>query len=382
MAKLRAVPASSGGTLHSIDEILADLRGGRMVIIMDDEDRENEGDLLIAAECVKPEDVNFMARYGRGLICLTLTRERCAQLRLPLMVSDNSARQRTNFTVSIEAAEGVTTGISAHDRAHTVRTAVRRDARPEDLRQPGHIFPIMAQPGGVLTRAGHTEAGCDLARLAGFTPAAVIVEIMNDDGTMARRPELEKFAQLHQLKIGTIAELIRYRLNTERSVERISEQKVHTEAGTFRLVCYEDHVHSDVHLALVHGDLKHSAEPPLVRVHVVDTLRDLLGVQDGSRAWTLQAALRRIAASPSGVVVILRQGEAPRELADAVQSLSQRAEREPRVGKGGVLRTYGIGAQILQDLGVQRMRVLSAPRHLHGISAFGLQIVDYVGESG
>ncbi|HTT03683.1 MAG TPA: bifunctional 3,4-dihydroxy-2-butanone-4-phosphate synthase/GTP cyclohydrolase II [Steroidobacteraceae bacterium] len=382
MTKLRAVPAPAGGSLHGIGEILEDLRRGRMVVIMDDEDRENEGDLLIAAECVKPEDINFMARYGRGLICLTLTRERCAQLRLPLMVSDNTARQRTNFTVSIEAAEGVTTGISAHDRAHTVRTAVRRDARPEDLRQPGHIFPIMAQPGGVLTRAGHTEAGCDLARLAGFAPAAVIVEIMNDDGTMARRPELEKFAQLHQLKIGTIAELIRHRLNTERSVERISEQRVQIDAGSFRLVCYEDHVHSDVHLALVHGDLKHCSEPPLVRVHVVDTLRDLLGVQDGSRAWTLRAALQRIAASPCGVVVILRQGEAPRELADAVQSLARRAEREPRLPAGGVLRTYGIGAQILQDLGVQRMRVLSAPRHLHGISAFGLQIVDYVGESG
>ncbi len=382
MAKLRAVPASAGGSLNSVDEILQDLRRGRMVVVMDDEERENEGDLLIAAECVKPEDINFMARYGRGLICLTLTHERCAQLRLPLMVSNTTAAQRTNFTVSIEAAEGVTTGISAHDRAHTVRTAVRRGAQPQDLRQPGHVFPIMAQPGGVLTRAGHTEAGCDLARLAGFEPAAVIVEIMNDDGTMARRPELEKFAQLHQLKIGTIAELIRYRLNTERSVERIGEQMVHTEQGTFRLLCYEDHVHSDVHLALVHGDLKNCSEPPLVRVHVVDTLRDLIGIKDGSRAWTLRAALQRIAASPCGVVVILRQGEAPRELADAVSSLARRAEREPRVPTGGVLRTYGIGAQILQDLGVQRMRVLSAPRHLHGISAFGLQIVDYVGESG
>ena len=382
MTKLRAVADAAHGGLNSIDEILEDLRRGRMVVIMDDEDRENEGDLLMAAECVRPEDINFMARYGRGLICLTLTRERCAQLRLPLMVTDNTARQGTNFTVSIEAAEGVTTGISAHDRAHTVRTAVQHDARPEDLRQPGHIFPIMAQPGGVLTRAGHTEAGCDLARLAGFAPAAVIVEIMNDDGTMARRPELEKFAQLHQLKIGTIAELIRHRLNTERSVERISEQLVQTDAGSFRMVCYEDHVHSDVHLALVHGDLRQCREPPLVRVHVVDTLRDLLGVQDGSHAWTLRAALQRIAASPCGVVVILRQGEAPRELADAVQSLSRRAEREPRLPAGGVLRTYGIGAQILQDLGVQRMRVLSAPRHLHGISAFGLQIVDYVGESG
>ncbi len=382
MSKLRAVPSGAPGALNSIDEILEDLRRGRMVVIMDDEDRENEGDLLMAAECVRPEDINFMARYGRGLICLTLTRERCAQLRLPLMVSDNVTGQRTNFTVSIEAAEGVTTGISAHDRAHTVLTAVRRDAQPQDLRQPGHVFPIMAQPGGVLTRAGHTEAGCDLARLAGFAPAAVIVEIMNDDGTMARRPQLEKFAALHGLKIGTIADLIRYRLNTERSVERISEQRIQTQQGPFRLVCYEDHVHSDVHLALVHGDLKQCSEPPLVRVHVVDTLRDMLGVQDGSHAWTLGAALKRIAASPCGVVVVLRQSESPRELADAVASLSTRAEREPRSPRSGVLRTYGIGAQILQDLGVQRMRVLSAPRQLHGISAFGLQILDYVGESG
>jgi 3,4-dihydroxy 2-butanone 4-phosphate synthase / GTP cyclohydrolase II len=387
MAKLRAVsdaeqsPTGREGGFNSIDEILADLRQGRMVIIMDDEDRENEGDLLIAADCVRPQDINFMARYGRGLICLTLTRERCAQLRLPLMVSDTSRTQRTNFTVSIEAAEGVTTGISAHDRAHTVRTAVRRGAQPQDLRQPGHVFPVMAQPGGVLTRAGHTEAGCDLARLAGFEPAAVIVEIMNDDGTMARRPQLEEFAKLHQLKIGTIAELIRHRLRTERSVERISEQQVQTEMGEFRLYCYEDHVHSDVHLALVHGDPT-SGEPPIVRVHVTDTLRDLLGVQDGTHGWTLRAALQRIAQSASGVLVILRQGEPPRELADAIRSLPRRAEREPPSAASGVLRTYGIGAQILQDLGVQRMRVLSAPRQLHGISAFGLQIVEYVGRNG
>src|ERR1700690_4673589 len=208
---------------NTIDEILDDLRAGKMAVLMDDEDRENEGDLIMAAECVRAEDVNFMARYGRGLICLTLTRERCRQLRLPLMVRDTDSAHRTNFTLSIEGAEGVTTGISAHDRAHTVKTAVAPKAGPEDLRQPGHIFPLMAQPGGVLTRAGHTEAGCDLARLAGFEPAAAIVEIMNDDGTMARRPELEAFARRHQLKIGTIADLIRYRLQTERSVERIAE---------------------------------------------------------------------------------------------------------------------------------------------------------------
>src|SRR5512135_2439796 len=250
--------------LNSIDEILDDLRQGRMVVIMDDEDRENEGDLVMAASKVRPEDINFMARYGRGLICLTLTRDRCRQLRLPLMVSDTDLDHGTNFTLSIEAAEGITTGISAYDRAHTIRTAVAADARPDHLRQPGHIFPVMAQPGGVLTRAGHTEAGCDLARLAGFEPAAVIVEIMNDDGTMARRPELEAFARSHNLKIGTIAELIRYRLRNERSVERISEQTVQTEFGEFRLYMYEDHVHRDVHLALAHGPLGESSIP-LVR---------------------------------------------------------------------------------------------------------------------
>src|SRR5580658_6947710 len=283
-------------TFNTIDEILEDLRRGKMAVIMDDEDRENEGDLIMAADSVGPQDVNFMARYGRGLICLTLTRERCRQLRLPLMVSDTDSSHRTNFTLSIEAAEGVTTGISAHDRAHTVRTAVRPNAQPADLRQPGHVFPVMAQPGGVLTRAGHTEAGCDLARLAGFQPAAVIVEIMNDDGTMARRPQLEAFAVRHQLKIGTIADLIRHRLQTERSVERIAEQSVMTDYGEFRLFCYEDHVNHDVHLALVHGDLR--TDTPLVRVHLTDTLRDLIGVRQGSKAWTLNAALERVASSP------------------------------------------------------------------------------------
>src|SRR3569623_58531 len=242
-------------SFSSILEIVDELRRGRMVVIVDDEDRENEGDLVMAASCVRPEDINFMARYGRGLICLTLTRERCERLRLPLMVSGTHAKHSTNFTVSIEAAEGVTTGISAADRATSARAAVARDARAEDLVQPGHIFPLMAQPGGVLTRAGHTEAGCDLARLAGFEPSAEIVEILNDDGSMARRPELEEFARSHNLKIGTIADLIRYRLRNERSVERISEQTVQTEFGEFRLYMYEDHVQRDVHLALTHGPI-------------------------------------------------------------------------------------------------------------------------------
>ena len=361
-----------------IEDILADLAAGKMVVIVDDEDRENEGDLLMAAQCVRPEDINFMARYGRGLICLTLTRDRCTQLRLPLMVSDTDRERRTNFTVSIEAAEGITTGISAYDRAHTVRTAVAPSARPDHLRQPGHIFPVMAQPGGVLTRAGHTEAGCDLARLAGLEPAAVIVEIMNDDGTMARRPELETFARLHGLKIGTIRDLIRYRLRTERSVERITERRVQTEFGDFQLHLYEDHVHRDLHMALTKGSLQ-GPTLPLVRVHLADTLRDLLSVRSGARGWTLRDALQRIASEPSGVLVILREQESPRALADAVQFLDR---REPATAESqqSVLRTYGIGAQILKDLGVRRMRVLSAPKHFQGISAFDLEVAEYVGQ--
>jgi 3,4-dihydroxy 2-butanone 4-phosphate synthase / GTP cyclohydrolase II len=372
-----AEPRPANG-LNTVEELLADIAAGRMVVLMDDEDRENEGDLVMAASHVRAEDINFMARFGRGLICLTLTPERCKQLRLPLMVSETNRDHRTNFTLSIEAAEGVTTGISAHDRAHTVLTAVKPDARPEDLRQPGHIFPIMAQPGGVLTRAGHTEAGCDLARLAGLEPAAVICEIMNDDGTMARRPHLEAFARQHGLKIGTIAELIRYRLKAERSVERIAEQSVNTEFGEFKLLAYQDHVNRDVHLALIKGTLD-GPEPPLVRVHLTDTLRDLVGVETDRRAWTLRSALQRVAAHGSGVIILLREQESPRELADAVRQLSTGVETD-RAPPGGrqVLRTYGIGAQILKDLGVRRMMVLSAPKQMFGISAFDLEVVGYV----
>ena len=363
-------------SFNTIDEILGDLRHGKMAVIMDDEDRENEGDLVMAAECVRPEDVNFMARYGRGLICLTLTRDRCRQLRLPLMVSDTDGLHRTNFTVSIESAEGVTTGISAHDRAHTIRTAVAPDARPEDLRQPGHIFPLMAQPGGVLTRAGHTEAGCDLARLAGFGAAAAIVEILNEDGTMARRPDLELFARTHGLKIGTIADLIRYRLKSERSVERIYDQPVDTEYGKFQLCCYEDHVNKNVHIALVKGDLQ-SSVPPLVRVHIKDTLRDVIGVRSEKLGWPLRAAIQRIAGEPCGVIVILRTEESPREFMDSVRQLDARPA-SGRTAGATVIRTYGIGAQILKDLGLKRMRVLSAPKQLQGLAAFDLEVTGYV----
>ncbi|MDP8986178.1 MAG: bifunctional 3,4-dihydroxy-2-butanone-4-phosphate synthase/GTP cyclohydrolase II [Pseudomonadota bacterium] len=361
---------------NTIDEILADIRAGKMAVIMDDEDRENEGDLIMAAECVRAEDVNFMARYGRGLICLTLTRERCRQLRLPLMVSDTDSSHRTNFTLSIEAAEGVTTGISAHDRAHTVNTAVASNARPEDLRQPGHIFPLMAQPGGVLTRAGHTEAGCDLARLAGFSPAAMIVEILNDDGSMARRPDLERFAKVHNLKIGTIADLIRYRLKNERSVERIYDESVDTEFGGFRLYCYEDHVNKNVHVALVKGDLD-SAVPPLVRVHIKDTMRDVVGVRSEKLGWPLRAAMRRVAREPSGIVVILRPEVTPRDFMDSVRQLEAKRPAARTTG-ATVVRTYGIGAQILKDLGLKRMRVLSAPKQLQGLAAFDLEVTEYV----
>ena len=361
-----------------IEDVIADIRDGKMVVIVDDEDRENEGDLIMAAARVRTEDVNFMARYGRGLICLTLTPSRCNQLRLPLMVTETDEQHSTNFTVSIEAAEGITTGISAHDRARTVRVAVAPDAQPYDLRQPGHVFPLMAQPGGVLTRAGHTEAGCDLTRLAGLEPAAMIVEILNEDGTMARRPQLEVFAREHGLKMGSIADLIRYRLENEESVEQISEQMVETEHGPFRLVCFEDHVSRSVHLALIRGEID-SAEPALVRVQVQDTLGDVIGIKASRLGWPLRAAMRRIAAEGQGVIVILRYAESPRQLVAAVRSLDGSNVHElPAAPVASTLRTYGIGAQILRKLGVERMRVLSAPKQMHGISGFGLEVVEYV----
>jgi 3,4-dihydroxy 2-butanone 4-phosphate synthase/GTP cyclohydrolase II len=364
--------------LDRTDDIIAALRAGEMVVILDDEDRENEGDLIMAAAKVRSQDINFMARFGRGLICLTLTRARCEQLRLPLMVSSTDRRGATNFTVSIEAADGVTTGISAHDRARTVRAAVAPDARPEDLSQPGHIFPLMAQPGGVLTRAGHTEAGCDLVRLAGLEPAAVIVEILNDDGSMARRDDLIAFARRHTLKIGTIADLIRYRLANEEAVEPIAELDVNTEFGLFKLVCFEDHVNRNVHLALVRGEIDGN-EPALVRVHLQATLSDVIGIQDSRLGWPLRSAMRQIAAAGRGVLVILRHDESPRDLMQQIRSL-QTPEDEllARRDAGSELRTYGTGAQILRALGVRRMRVLSAPKHMYALSGFGLEVVEYI----
>ena len=365
-------------TFADIEDIIADLKKGKMVIMVDDENRENEGDLIMAAEKVRPEDINYMARYGRGLICLTLTRERCAQLRLPLMVEETDQHHATNFTVSIEATKGITTGISAHDRAKTLQAAVAKNATPDYVSQPGHIFPIMAQPGGVLTRAGHTEAGCDLARLAGFEPAATIVEILNDDGSMARRPDLEEFSRRHDIRIGTIADLIRYRLEKERFVERIAKKSVSTDYGDFTLYCYDDQVSQSVHVAMVKGDLS-KVESPLVRVHIQDTLGDVLGVQAAALGWPVTDAIRRISEEETGIVIILREQESSRDLMDAVEDLSLQPNQlsEKKINDDG-LRTYGVGAQILRDLGVSQMRVLSAPKQMYAISGFDLKITEYV----
>nr|MBS0021991.1 3,4-dihydroxy-2-butanone-4-phosphate synthase [Gammaproteobacteria bacterium] len=367
--------------LNSIEEVIHDFRQGRIIILMDDEDRENEGDLMIASTLVRPEDVNFMARYGRGLICQTLTRERCQLLRLPLMVQENTSATSTKFTVSIDAAHGITTGISAKDRAITIRAAAALDAKPSDIAQPGHIFPLMAEPGGVLTRAGHTEAGCDLARLAGLEPSAVIVEVLNDDGTMARRPDLEVFAKQHDLKIGTIADLIHYRVLHEKTVERMAESDLPTIYGSFRLYLYQDTIDKAVHIALVTGDITPST-PTLIRVHVQDSLCDLTGSVRHDCGWPLRSALKRIADEHTGIVLILRHEEKAGALIRRVQQYQSQNAHAEAVRQENLenLRTFGLGAQILLDLGVKKMRVLSSPKKMHGISGFGLEVVEYVTE--
>lgn len=364
---------------NTTEEILEDIAAGKMVIIVDDEDRENEGDLLMAASLAKPEDINFMATHGRGLICLTLTKERCQQLNLPLMVGETDDNHTTNFTLSIEASEGVTTGISAYDRAHTVRTAVAPNAGPSDINQPGHIFPLMAQPGGVLIRAGHTEAGCDYARLASLEPAAVIVEIMSEDGTMARRPELEAFAKTHNLKIGTIEDLIRYRIRHERTVRRIMQQPFSTEYGEFQLHTYEDTVNKQFHFALVKGDIT-SQDSTLVRVHIENTLCDTLLNNSPMCGWPLHDAMQRIVEEGQGVVVILRIGNDVESLRKQLEEMDSRHERRADKDKPVDRRTLGIGGQILADLDVHKMRLLSAPQIFHGLGGFDLEITEYISE--
>jgi 3,4-dihydroxy 2-butanone 4-phosphate synthase / GTP cyclohydrolase II len=389
MSKVLTLPGKGepapAAPLNSVPELLADLRAGRMVIAMDDEDRENEGDLIMAAEYATPEAVAFMIRHTSGIICVPMEEAELARLELPQMVPVNSEAHRTAFTVSVDLRSGTTTGVSSVDRAASIRALANPASQATDFARPGHIFPLRARQGGVLVRAGHTEAAVDLCRLAGLTAVGVLCEVMNDDGTMARRPQLQEFARRHALKVGTIADLIRHRLRTERTVERISEQTVQTELGEFRLYAYQDDVNLEVHVALAHGRLD-GPDAPLVRVHVADTLRDLLGVRGTTRAWTLRAAMQRIVEAGNGVVVVLRQPESARELADAVRSFAApaapAADNSAAGAEGTVLRTFGVGAQILKDLGIKRMRVLSAPKQMHGIAAFGLEVEGYVGEEG
>jgi 3,4-dihydroxy 2-butanone 4-phosphate synthase/GTP cyclohydrolase II len=357
--------------LNSIEELVEDIRAGKMVILMDDEDRENEGDLIMASECVQAEHINFMARFARGLICMPMSKERCETLKLPLMAARNGSGFGTKFTVSIEAAEGVTTGISAADRARTVQAAAAKYAVADDIVSPGHIFPLMAQPGGVLARAGHTEAACDLARMGGFEPSGVICEIMNDDGSMARRPELEAFAELHGIKIGTIADLIHYRLLHERTVMRVSEQPLDSEVGHFTLVTYRDSVEGEAHLALTLGKIC-PEEPTLVRVHNMDPIRDLLMVRQPGR-WSLRAAMAEVAKAGSGVVLLLGHSQAGDEVLAHIREGLDGQAKTP-----GTYNTVGAGSQILRDLGVRKMRLLSSPAKFNAISGFDLEVVEYL----
>jgi len=366
--------------LNSVEEIIEDIRQGKMVVLMDDEDRENEGDLIIAADKVRPEDINFMARYARGLICLTLTRERCRQLRLPLMVESNSSPFGCNFTVSIEASTGVTTGISAADRARTIQAAVAAEAKPEDIIQPGHIFPVMANEGGVLRRAGHTEAGCDLAKLAGLTPASAICEIMNEDGSMARKDDLEKFAREHGLKIGTIMDLIHYRIANEQTIERIQQYILPTEHGDFDVYCYRDLIKEGgpVHLALVKGDIRHY-EPTLARVLVADTVRDLLGIANPALpSWSLHRSLARINEEGKGVVVVLASEKDSEDVLSRLATIDKMTDKDvPTPAPHGIYLNVGTGSQILRDVGVGKMRLLSYPTR-YAISGFDLEVVEYI----
>ncbi|MES2634648.1 MAG: bifunctional 3,4-dihydroxy-2-butanone-4-phosphate synthase/GTP cyclohydrolase II [Pseudomonadota bacterium] len=367
-------PASTA-SISSVQDIVDDLRAGRIVILVDEEDRENEGDLVIAAEHVTPEAINFMARFGRGLICLTLTRERCERLQLPPMVARNGTKMGTAFTVSIEAAQGVTTGISAADRARTVKAAVARDASADDLVQPGHIFPLQAVDGGVLMRAGHTEAGCDLAGMAGLEPAAVICEIMKDDGTMARLPDLQKFASEHGLKIGTIASLIEHRSQSESQVEKVATRMLQTAHGAFTAHAWRDKPTHGLHLALVRGEWAPDEIVP-VRVHEPLSVLDALETGRSMHSWNLDDALTHIASAGKGVTVLLNCGESAAQLLRQFEGTA-RASQAPESGRMD-LRTYGIGAQILRECGVQRMNLMGNPRRMPSMAGYGLEIAGYI----
>ena len=368
-----ALPAQA--KIDPVGAIVADMRVGKIVILVDEEDRENEGDLVLAADHASADAINFMARYGRGLICLTLTRERCEHLRSPPMTARNGDKKGTAFTVSIEAAEGVTTGISAADRAQTVRAAVARDAKADDLVQPGHIFPLQAVDGGVLMRAGHTEAGCDLAAMAGCSPSAVICEIMKDDGTMARLPDLQLFAAEHGLKIGTIADLIEHRSRVESLIEKMGSRTLHTAFGGFTAHAYQDKPSRGVHLALVKGEWG-ADDTVAVRVHEPLSVLDVLETNRSMHSWSLDASLARIAADGKGVVVLLNCGESAAQLLAQFAGTAS-ASHAPQQGRMD-LRTYGIGAQILRDCGVQKMNLMGSPRRMPSMTGYGLEIVGYL----
>jgi 3,4-dihydroxy 2-butanone 4-phosphate synthase/GTP cyclohydrolase II len=363
-------------SISTTQEIVSELRAGRMVILVDEEDRENEGDLVLAAEFVTPEAINFMAKFGRGLICLTLTEERCAQLNLSMMTANNGTSYGTNFTVSIEAAEGVTTGISAADRAKTIQAAVAKNAKASDIVQPGHIFPLKAQKGGVLMRAGHTEAGCDFAELAGLTPAAVICEIMKDDGTMARLPDLIEFGREHGLKIGTIADLIHYRSQTESIVERVAERTMQTVHGEFMAIAYRDKPSGGAHLALVHGEVSPDQET-LVRVHQPVSLLDFLETQATTHSWNVASAMKALKSAERGVMVLMNCEESADQMFAQFSALNNPDDRPQPRASSMDLRTYGIGAQILKDLKVGKMRILASPRKMPSMTGFNLEVVGY-----
>ena len=364
--------------ISPVEDIVADMRAGSMVILVDEEDRENEGDLVLAADHVTPEAVNFMARFGRGLICLTLTRERCELLRLPPMAARNGAQFSTAFTVSIEAAEGVTTGISAADRARTVRAAVAKNAKVSDLVQPGHIFPLQAVDGGVLMRAGHTEAGCDLAAMSGCSPAAVICEIMNDDGTMARLPDLRVFAAEHGLKIGTIADLIEHRSRTESLLEKVGSRTLQTAFGEFTAHAFKDKISHELHLALVQGQWA-AEDTVAVRVHEPLSVLDLLETGRSMHSWSLDQSLKHIAEEGRGVVVLLNCGESAAQLLAQFEGTA-RASQAPERGRMD-LRTYGVGAQILRECGVHKMNLMGNPRRMPSMTGYGLEIVGYISKN-
>jgi 3,4-dihydroxy 2-butanone 4-phosphate synthase / GTP cyclohydrolase II len=370
------LPAAVG--ISPVEDIVADMRAGRMVILVDEEDRENEGDLVLAADHVTPEAINFMARFGRGLICLTLTRERCERLQLPPMVPRNGTKMGTAFTVSIEAAEGVTTGISAADRARTIQVAVAPEARPQDLVQPGHVFPLQAVDGGVLMRAGHTEAGCDLAAMAGCSPTAVICEIMNDDGTMARLPDLQGFAAEHGLKIGTIADLIEYRSRTESLVRRIGSRPLMTAQGHFEAHAFRDDTSGAVHLGLVKGQWGRD-QVVSVRVHEPLSVLDALEVGRSMHSWTLETSLQHMAEQGRGVVVLLNCGESAEQLLAQFEGTARSAQA-PERGRMD-LRTYGIGAQILRECGVHKMQLLGKPRRMPSMTGYGLEVVGFLSKT-